>query len=388
MTGPASGRLTGRKLILMRILWAATLVLFGVLSLAAIPQAIRSAGQDPAVWLEVALGVYYLSLALFIFWQRSDDWVACILSVTLITALNTDSLETVFGTGALSQQLELALAAISSTLLLCLFYIFPDGRFVPRWTRWAAAAAAGIQLWRIFFEEAYMASGFPLVGLLMLTAPVAQIYRYFRASDAVQRQQIKWVVFGLTVTALPLGIAVATLSGSFFETESAAEQLGYLLWLAFLVVFPLSIVISMLRYRLWDIDVIIRKTLVYGLLTAVLTGVYFGTVIVLQTLFGSLTGEQSPVVIVVSTLVIAALFSSLRGRVQAVIDRRFFRQKYDAEQVLERFAQTARDEVELEALTAEMVRIVEETMRPDAVGVWLKPAAHRVAAAAWRQEQK
>jgi hypothetical protein len=95
-------------------------------------------------------------------------------------------------------------------------------------------------------------------------------------------------------------------------------------------------------------------------------------IIVLQTLFGSLTGEQSPVVIVVSTLVIAALFSSLRGRVQTVIDRRFFRQKYDAEQVLERFAHTARDEVELEVLTAEMVKVVEETMRPAVVAIWLK----------------
>ena len=127
-----------------------------------------------------------------------------------------------------------------------------------------------------------------------------------------------------------------------------------------------------MRYNLWGIDVIIRKTLVYLLLSGLLTLVYFGMVILLQTIFGSFISQQSPVAIVISTLVIAALFAPLRGRVQAFIDRRFFRKKYNAQQVLARFAITARDETDMHALTAELARVVQETMDPERVHVWLK----------------
>ncbi len=131
--------------------------------------------------------------------------------------------------------------------------------------------------------------------------------------------------------------------------------------------------IAVLRYHLFDIDVINRKTLVYTVLTALLALIYFGSVVLLQRLLGSLTGvAQSPLAVVVSTLVIAALFAPLRRRIQDWIDRRFFRKKYDAQQVLAQFAQTARDETDLDALTTELVRVVQETMQPEQVSIWLR----------------
>jgi hypothetical protein len=140
-------------------------------------------------------------------------------------------------------------------------------------------------------------------------------------------------------------------------------------------VFPLlGIGVGMLRYRLYDVDLIIRRTAVYGLLTGALAVIYFGSVILMQTVAQRLTGQagSSPLIIVLSTLLIAALFTPLRRRLQQAIDRRFYRQRYDAARTLAGFSRTARDEVELDQLSSELLRVVEETMQPERAFLWLR----------------
>jgi hypothetical protein len=207
--------------------------------------------------------------------------------------------------------------------------------------------------------ERYLFALFIPFLITLVLALLSLALRFHRAAG-VERQQIKWLLY---VAALFLTAQLAISFGAIGEQFTSLVALG----------FPIAIGIAVLRYRLFDIDVIIRKTLVYTALTALLALVYFGSVVLLQRLFGAVTGiGQSPLAVVVSTLVIAALFTPLRRRIQDVIDRRFFRKKYDAQRILAQFALTARDETDLEVLTAELAHVVQETMQPESVSVWLR----------------
>lgn len=156
----------------------------------------------------------------------------------------------------------------------------------------------------------------------------------------------------------------------FFIALTSADFIYFLANLTFLFL-PLSIGIAIVRYRLWDIDVIVRKTLTYALVAALLAIMYFGLVILLQQLFAAVSNQRSEFITVLSTLAIAALFVPLRNRVQAMIDKRFYRKKYDAQQVLQRFSETVRDETDLEKLTNELLSVVNETMQPKSLALWL-----------------
>jgi hypothetical protein len=202
-----------------------------------------------------------------------------------------------------------------------------------------------------------------------------QIYRYTRVSNYTQRQQTKWLVFGLTgFSALNflLGL-IATVFPRLGAPDSPVQLVSGTLLNYTNMILPLGVGIAILRYRLWDIDVIINRTLVYGTVTAILALVYFGLVISLQSLVRLVTGtiSEQPLIIVASTLAIAALFQPLRRRIQRIIDRRFYRRKYNAGRTLAAFSATLRDEVDLDQLKEELVAVVQETMQPAHVSLWL-----------------
>ena len=219
----------------------------------------------------------------------------------------------------------------------------------------------------------------PLLPLCILASAVSMVLR-FRRSRGEVRQQIKWIAFAASLVALTYLIAIVA---SFIHPSEIWFAAGLPLWLdlieyaALLSItsVPIAIGFAVLKYRLYDIDLIINRTLVYGSLTGALALVYFGGVTVTQALFRNITGqEQLPqLVIVASTLVIAALFNPLRRRIQSFIDRRFYRSKYDARKILEAFSVRLRDETDLEALNKDLVGVVRETMQPAHVSLWLRP---------------
>jgi hypothetical protein len=218
-----------------------------------------------------------------------------------------------------------------------------------------------------------------LFGFLVISLS-AQVYRYRRVSTPTQRQQTKWVVFGALVSVLGSAgiIAVGNLTGQSKSPGSVGFLAGNTAVYLFSALLPLSLGIAILRSRLWDIDLIINKTLVYGSLTALLGTLYAGLIIGLEALAGAITGTATqPLALVVSTLAIAALFQPARKRIQNLIDRRFYRRKYNAQKTLAAFSTTLRQEVDLATLSEHLVAVVQETMQPAHISLWLSKSEKR-----------
>src|SRR5215217_3645584 len=295
------------------------------------------------VALDAAFVSIFAVVAIVIFWRRSNDPVALLVATMLVVwgPLNGLFVLTPSATQGMSPALVMALDRVPTFVgyiaWMLFFFLFPSGRFVPRWTRWLAL------LWGVAFFGLWNFTPFgplswpPLLfnaAVLAVWASflVAQVYRYVRVSDATQRQQTKWVVFGVAVALAGALTTIFTVGAAadLPPEEVGPKMLSMLLMDAFGLLIPLSIGIAVLRARLFDIDVIINRTLVYGSLTATLIALYFGGIVVLQNIFVVLTGQKTTLAVVASTLAIAALFSPLRRRVQALVDRRFYRRKYDA----------------------------------------------------------
>jgi hypothetical protein len=223
------------------------------------------------------------------------------------------------------------------------------------------------------FSNVYTAILFNVVPLVLLVAAASSVFVRLRRATGVERQQIKWFAYAAAATII--GLVLAYVIPDVIAVPLWFERIGYAILLVLIPAMPISIGIAILKYRLYDIDIIINRALVYGSLTAMLAAVYFGGVATTETIFRTLTGQeqQPPLTVVVSTLIIAALFNPLRRRIQGFVDRRFYRSKYDAIKTLEAFSATLRDETDLDALSKDLTGVVRETMQPAHVSLWLRP---------------
>jgi hypothetical protein len=330
----------------------------------------------------------WFAVGALIFWRRSDDLIALLVSAFLVSfgpvTVDTTDAEALISSQPAWLSPVLGVNIVGTVCVVLFFLLFPSGRFAPRWTRWLAVAFCAFQVTDVLidnlFPKLYSRSpALEMVSFLVFLGIVvslvwSQTYSYRRFSSPVQRRQTKWVVFGTTLAVagtFPFQVPV-DLSLVDGDTPLRLLLLRTGFSLSFLLV-PLSISVAVLRSHLFDIDVLINRTLVYGPLTAMLIGLYFGGIIVLQRLFVVHTGEKSTLAVVASTLLIAALFNPLRRRTQSFIDRRFYRKKYDARQTLESFSAKLRDETDLDALSDDLMVVVRETMQPEHVTLWLRP---------------
>lgn len=400
--------LQGVWLVLARIVWVAVSVLAVGLFVASLPsyfaylhvpgtssysapqltpgdvETLRRLGLslDLYAWLDISVYVVvllaYVLSGSVLFWRKSDDRMALLASLSLVLfpiAFSSNVLGNLPAAWALPAEI---VELLGNLCLGLFFFVFPSGRFVPRWAGLLMVVWIAYWIVSLFFANSALANSWLFVFLfpgVVICMIVLQVYRYRRVSTPVQRQQTKWVIAGFAFSFGPLVIALTldfTLLAQFFPKSSLVTSLVQWPFDLLLLLFPLSLGFAILRHRLWDIGILINRTLVYALLTILLGLIYAGLVIGFQVLLRGFISQTNDVAIVISTLAIAALFQPLRRRLQNLIDRRFYRHKYDAVRTLAAFSTTLRNEVDLATLSEQLVTVVEEAMQPTHVSLWLR----------------
>jgi hypothetical protein len=357
--GERGMHLYGLRIVLARMIWIALVVLILALFVASIPALTDdlhhgcvtaachtlvppyTVKQLQAAGVSISFGLFYtyvltvsfslifLTLGAVIFWLKSNDFMALYSSFALVTFVTTFNTSTLLGlVPAWWLPIDM-LSFLGSVLFGVFFCLFPTGRLAPRWTRWLVVGWVVYSGLDYFFPSSALAGSWPMTLFffgLLLCVPVVQVYRYRRVSSQAERQQTKWVVFGASLAVV--GLLLVTVlywnnTFSLFQPNPRSDLIAVTATNGFLLLVPVSIAFAILRSRLWSIDIIINRTLVYGSLTVLLVGLYLGLILALQALVRAMTGSlsQSPLVIVASTLVIAALFQPLRRRLQNSIDR-------------------------------------------------------------------
>jgi hypothetical protein len=395
--------LRGRWLLAARAGWVAVAALtLGLVTVGVvvafdrpdlIPQpSARAIFAEAGVPDQVTIVVFLMTVAAFaatsllIFWRRSDDWAAILFALLLMTS-SVIAIRHEWALERAVPSLELPVRFVwllASVLWLVVLFIFPDGHFVPRWTRMLGAAAIPAAVLLVDFprllvelRDGSQVGAKVHFGLTILVWSVflgagiyAQAHRYRHVSGPVQRQQTKWVA--LTLGLLFLVVLVGIFIPSLFGAPDAWLLWALLVELAAVFLFPASVAVAILRHHLYDIDRLVSRTLTYGLLTVVLGIVYVGAVVLLGQALNP-QGGDSPLAVAASTLLVAALFQPLRRRIQQAVDRRFNRRRYDAAKTIEAFSARLREEVDLDTLSAELLAVVDQTMQPTKASLWLRP---------------
>jgi hypothetical protein len=347
--------------------------------------------------LDVFVVLAHILIAAVIFAKRPDDWMALFVSLTLVTngsILPLARLSEYTGIDPVWLFLDGLLIYLGLVSSIVLLYIFPDGRFVPRATNLLALSWAILMAFAVLTPRSSLSlvTWNPLIQFIILfawagTGLYAQVFRYQNVSRPIERQQTKWALLGLFAATIgPILVLISLRVGggepavpnilyqrmgsAFFTSVFLLRLIGLTFFKLASLVFPISFAIAVLRYRLWDIDIIIRRTLIYSLMTGTLTVIFLGGIMLLQLVFRPLT-QNSQLAVVFSTLGTAAMFVPLRRRIQAGIDRRFYRSRYDAEKILEAFSNSLRDQVDLDQLCDRLLVVVEDSMQPAHVSLWM-----------------
>jgi hypothetical protein len=329
--------------------------------------------------LALLQSLIFLSVGIFIFWRKSNEPIALVASFFLVSIALSP-----FLTSATYPPAVLFLNIGVTCIFTALGYFlvtFPDGRFVPRWG-WLLVVLWAVRTLFYLIPGPFNITSWP-PALNAVDEVVSYggalavlIYRYVRVFSPSKRQQAKWLLFGFggLFVVIILYDLIAYLVPGLATPDSLYLLAGGTLSMVTFLLIPLSVAMAILRAGLWEIDVIIRRTLVYSTLTLFLVLLYWGLVLAFGSLLRAVLGQQqNPLVIVASTLVIAALFQPLRRGVQRVIDRRFYRRKYDAARTLAAFSANLRSEVDLDQVREQLVATVQETMQPTHISLWLRP---------------
>lgn len=340
--------------------------------------------------LTVTAELFAILLSALLVWRKPKDWMALLVALMIMTVSIVNMMYVLLQYRSVWQVPATLLNVLAFSLLFLVVALFPDGKFAPKWTLWIPVTWTA---WSLIAVVWLNVSAAGLVNNLvwiaeLLVLIITLFYRYKYVSGPIQRQQTKWVVWGWS-TAIAIAVAVNLPAQLWPALDRPGSPYDLALTISnIFILLPgiLSIALAILRYRLWDIDVLINRTLVYGSLSLCLVVAYFGLVALLQLLLQGIFTQNNAVALVASTLVIASLFRPLRTRLQAIIDLRFYRKKYDAEKALATFSATLQSEVDLTQVRGHLLAVVEETMQPTSVSLWLRQSEARTThqAQLWR----
>jgi hypothetical protein len=344
----------------------------------------------PQVTFDYVFSLLNFALAILLLWLRPRDWTARLLAIALVGAagafnLTGQSTVEIIPLPPFESFLQTSSHVIAGVAYVYALMLFPDGKPVPRWPLPAVAVLyAPVTAGAVFLALRVEGTARPAAllvfhGLVATVAGIgAQMYRFRRAATPQEHAQARLMVWAL-LPALAVSVYFVVTQG--FETITVQSLAGrhlpeqpvqvFRIFQPVFLLVPLALFLGLIRFRLWDIDRVVNRTVVYGLASAILLGAYFGIVVLLQRVFSPFV-ENNEIAVAISTLAVAAAFIPVRRRIQDFVDRRFYRHRYDAQKTVEAFSSRLRDQLDLEALAFELRGVVARTMQPNEVSLLVR----------------